>query len=176
MMKKGKVFGRGQAILVIMVLALGAAVWINMRYSSEKYLGEAKYVNTESKTDAIETSAKIEKEDIFKSAVKNREEALKNAQEIITETLKSDKLSEEDKVNALKKAEDLADRIEKESNIETLLKSKGFEKVIAVIGDKNINIIVSSDGLTTAQTLQIQDIVTSETDVELGNIKIVASK
>ena len=62
---------------------------------------------------------------------------------------------------------------EKESNIETLLKAKGFDKALAVIGDSGISIIVKSEGLTSAQTLQIQDIVTSETDISLNNIKII---
>lgn len=177
-MKKGKVFGKGQAVLVLMVLALGAAVWLNMRFSSDKYLGEAQYVNNNSSAEAVETAAKVDssEKDYFEEAVKEREEALKEAQDLINETLKSEKLTDEDKASAVKKAEELALRIERESNIETLLKAKDFEKAVAVIGDKNINIIVKADGLTTAQTLQIQDIVTSETGIDLGNIKIVTSK
>ena len=59
-MKKGKVFTKSQAILVIMVLCLGAAVWLNMKFSSgEKYLGEATYVNKETASgEVVETSAK----------------------------------------------------------------------------------------------------------------------
>ena len=63
--------------------------------------------------------------------------------------------------------------IEKESNVETLLKAKGFDKSLVIISDKGINVIVKSEGLTSQQTLQIQDVVTSETDVSLENIKIV---
>ena len=42
-MKKGKVLGKGQIAVGIMVIALGAAVWLNTKYlpSSSKYLGEA---------------------------------------------------------------------------------------------------------------------------------------
>ena len=74
------------------------------------------------------------------------------------------------------KIEELADRSEHESNIEALLKAKGFEKAIAVIGDSGINIVVKSEGLTSAQTLQIQDIITAETNISLANIKIVPVK
>ena len=66
--------------------------------------------------------------------------------------------------------------MEKENNIESLLKAKGFEKAAAIIGDSGINIVVKSDGLTAAQTLQIQDIVMSETKIELSAIKIVTVK
>ena len=46
-MKKGKVFGKSQIAVTAMVLALAAAIWLNMKYtpSSGKYLGEASYVN-----------------------------------------------------------------------------------------------------------------------------------
>ena len=67
----------------------------------------------------------------------------------------------------------LGANIEKESNIESLLKAKGFEKALAIIGDKGISIVVKSEGLTSAQTLQIQDIVTNETSIALANIKII---
>ena len=67
----------------------------------------------------------------------------------------------------------IAENIEKENNIETLLKAKGFEETVAVIGDSGITVIVKSEGLTSPQTLQIQDIVTQESKIPLGNIKII---
>ena len=66
--------------------------------------------------------------------------------------------------------------MESESNIEALLKAKGFEKSLAVISDTGISVVVKSEGLTSAQTLQIQDIITSETNIPLSNIKIVPVK
>ena len=66
--------------------------------------------------------------------------------------------------------------MEQENNIETLLKAKGFEKVVVVINDTGITVVVKSEGLTSGQTLQIQDIVTTETNIELSNIKIIPVK
>lgn len=180
-MKKGKVFGKSQIAVTAMVLALAAAIWLNMKYtpSSGKYLGEASYVNnTSSESGAVQTSAKAEEknEDYFTAAKKERETARKEAQELIEETLKSDKLTEEDKKSAVAKAEEIAGRMESEGNIEALLKAKGFEKALAVISDTGISVVVKSEGLTSAQTLQIQDIVTSETNIQLANIKIVPIK
>ncbi len=176
-MKKGKVFGKGHIAVVVMLLALGAAVWLNMKFSSDKYLGEAKYVDNSS-NNAVETAAKVEEKatDYFKEAIKEREDAYQTAKETVEELLDNEKLDEADKKQALSIIESLAKRIEGENNIETILKAKGFNKIVAVIGDKGINIVVNSDGLTTAQTLQIQDVVTGETDIDIGNIKIVAVK
>lgn len=172
-MKKGKVIGKKHIALCVMVLALGAAVWLNMKFSSDKYLGEAKYVSNNSPT-AVQTAGKSE--DYFETAKKEREKARQKATEFIEETLKSENLTDADKQNALNSTKEMAIRMENEANIETLLKAKGFKKAVAVISEKNVNIIVKSDGLTTAQTLQIQDIVVEETKIPLSNIKIVTVK
>lgn len=174
-MKKGKVFSKVHITMLVMALALGAAVWLNMRFSSEKYLGEAAYVDNKSSSSAVQTAAKADT-DRFKEAVSEREKAYKKAEELVRDTLDKESVSKEEKEQAVATVASLAGRLEKESNIETLLKAKGFEKAVAVIGDNNVTVLVSSDGVTTAQSMQIQDIVTSETGVALGNIKIVAVK
>lgn len=173
-MKKGKVLGKGQLAVGIMVMALGAAIWLNSKYlpSSTKYLGEASYVDNTSSQEAIETAAKV-KDDYFATSKSERDSARKEACEVIEETLKDTKITEEDKKSALAKIEEIGARMEQESNIEALLKAKGFNKAVVIISDSGVNVVVSSEGLTSAQTLQIQDIVTSETGVALSNIKII---
>lgn len=178
-MKKGKVFTKGQAAVALMVVALGAAVWLNMKFTGgEKYLGQASYVSGESEPETVETSAKTDEKDTdyFTTAVSERNAALKEAQELVEETLKSANITEEEKKAALNTTEELAKRVASAQNIESLLKAKGFKKVVAVIGENNVSVVVSSDSLDNSQTLQIQDIVTSETGVPLSNITIVAVK
>lgn len=179
-MKKGKVFGKHQVVLALMVLALGCAVWLNMKFSStEKYLGEATYVSSKSDSsgEAVQTAAKpADSEDYFTSARKDRQSALDESQQMVEETLKSADITDAERKAALDKLDGLAARVEKANNIETLLKAKGFADAVAVIGDSDVNIVVKSEGITTAQTLQIQDIVTAQTEVALSNIKIVTVK
>ena len=61
-MKKGKVFGKGQLTVALMVIALGGAIWLNTKYlpSSTKYLGETSYVDNMSSGQAVQTSAQAE--------------------------------------------------------------------------------------------------------------------
>ncbi len=174
-MKKGKVFGKGQLAIGIMVVALAAAIWLNTKYmpSSTKYLGEASYVSTNSE-QVVETAAKAE--DYFSTAKAEREELLKTARETVTELLKSESLSEDDKKSALEKIKKIADDLKAEANIEALIKAKGFEKAVVVIGNDGINVVVKSEGLTTAETMQIQDIVTTESGLDLAKIKIIPIK
>ncbi len=175
-MKKGKVLGKSQLTVAIMVVALGAAIWLNTKYlpSSTKYLGEATYVNSASDGAAVETSAKAESSgDYFETSKKDRASAREEAIELIEDTLDNGNIKEEDKKSALAKIEEIAARMEQESNIESLLKAKGFEKSVAIINDTGISVVVKAEGLTSGQTLQIQDIITSETEIPLSNIKIV---
>ncbi len=176
-MKKGKVFGKGQLAIAVMVVALGAAIWLNTKYlpSSTKYLGEASYVSGTVSDNSVQTSAKAQ-EDYFASAKAEREKARKTAVETIEETIKSEKLTQEDKASALKKIEDIGANIEKEANCESLLKAKGFEKAVVIISEDGVNAVVKAEGLSTADTLQIQDVITSQTGVELGKIKIIPIK
>lgn len=179
-MKKGKVFGKSQVVLALMVLALGAAVWLNMKFSSsEKYLGEATYVSSQNEisSEAVQTSAKAEEDaDYFETARKDRQKVLSEAQETVEETLKSANATDAEREKAFETVNQIAARVEKANNIETLLKAKGFNDAVVVIGDSDVNVVVKSDGITTAQTLQIQDIVTAQTEIPLGNIKIVTVK
>ena len=179
-MKKGKVFGKHHVVLTLMVLALCAAVWLNMKFSStEKYLGQATLVsNSEvASGEAVQTAAKVENdEDYFEKAKKDRQKALDEAQEMVEETLKSATVTDSEREEALKTTANIAERVEKANNIETLLKAKGFSKAVVVIGDNDVSVVVKSEGITTAQTLQIQDIVTAQTQIPLANIKIVTIK
>ena len=166
-MKKGKVLGKGQLAIGVMVIALIAAVWLNTKYmpTSTKYLGEASFVSTSSG-----------KQDYFASAKADREKQLKTATDTVKELLKSEALTDKDKESALKQIEAIADTMKKEANIEALLKAKGFKEAVAVIGNDGINIIVKSDGLTTANTMQIQDIAVTESGLDLSKIKIIPIK
>lgn len=177
-MKIGKVFTKGQLAVFFMVLALGCAVWLNVKYSgNDKFMGQATYVNnSKTSTSAVKTSAKVSEEDYFVTARNERDNAYEKTAEEIKDILKSANISESEKSTALNQIKVLSNRIATAQNIESLLAAKGFKKSVAIIGDSSINVVVKGENLSAAQTLQIQDIVTSNTDFKLSNIKIVAVK
>ncbi|MBQ0084454.1 MAG: SpoIIIAH-like family protein [Clostridiales bacterium] len=172
-MKKGKVLGKGQILLAVMVVALGLAVWFNMRYSDTaetgKYLGEAQYVDTTS-GEAVETSAKT---DYFSTAKKERDDAFEQASGKLQTAIKTAGGNTEAVKEAADKAASLTSRKTAEANIESLLKAKGFSEALAVIGDNDINIVVRGSSLTAAQTLQIQDIAAAQSGYTSDKIKIL---
>lgn len=175
-MKKGKVLTKGQITVAVMLIALGGAIWLNAKFlpSGTKYLGETSYVSATETEEVVQTAAKTEaKEDYFKETISNRKKAREEAVKTVEELLDTDKLSDADKKTALSNIELISKRIEAESNIETLLKAKGFENAVAVISDGGVTVVVKSQGLTSAQTLQIQEIATEQSGASLDKIKII---
>lgn len=69
-----------------------------------------------------------------------------------------------------------AENTEREGNIENLLKAKGFSDVIVYITDDTVSVTVKTEGLTTADTAKIYDIVVSETGISAEKIKIIEIK
>ena len=66
----------------------------------------------------------------------------------------------------------IAATIEKEANIESLIKAKGFEECVAVINGDKANIIVKSEGLQPNQLSQILEIVYLQADILPANVTI----
>lgn len=180
-MKKTKKFGKTQVALAVMVVALAAAVGLNMKYSAEgngtqndassKYLGQADYVNASVEGQTDENTEDKYFSDLRKDRLAAREEAL----DIIEETLENKDLSEEQKNAALERSAAIARAAEQEAGIETILKAKGFGNVVAVIGETDVNIIVDGEP-DSAKIAQIQDAVIAQTDFTAADIKIITAE
>ena len=176
-MSKGKVFTKGHVIAFFMVLCLGGAIFLNFRFSSTgKYLGEATYVSKNTGTAVKTSSNNIKQSDYFEDAKASRKKAYTDAENKVKELLDNDKLTDADKNTVMETIKAMALNLEKENNIETMLMAKGFKNAVAVLTDKTASIVVQSDGLNAPQTMQIQEVVTTQTGIELANIKIVTVK
>ena len=174
-MKKSK-RGKTQIALAVMVVALAAAIGLNMKYSadqeaktdtSSKYLGQAEYVNAE--VDIEDSEA-----DYFKNLRNDRKKARNEALDILEETLNNTNLSEAERKIALEKVNALTLAGDREAAIETVLKAKGFKNVVAVVGEKDVNVII--DGTDDATKIaQIQDAVLSQKAFTSADIKIISA-
>lgn len=185
-MKKGTIIRKKQITLAVMVLALAAAVWLNMKYSatsggfdvagtsSERFLGQTEYVNTEPEGD--DSAVAVSANGYFATARANRDENRKENVELLQETVAGVTTDDAAKAAAVAQLADLAKRVEDEAAIETLIKAKGVSEVIAVIGDDSVNIIVEADELLDSEVQQIKDIVIGQTGIGVEKIKIMAVK
>ena len=62
--------------------------------------------------------------------------------------------------------------MEQESKIESLIKSKGFADCVVYIEGENCSIVVRSEGLKPQESVQITEIVTTQSKIVAQNINI----
>ncbi|OJU13871.1 MAG: hypothetical protein BGN88_01705 [Clostridiales bacterium 43-6] len=182
-MKKSVIFGKRQIVLAMLILALGAAVFLNWKFSgidgnldltgalnSSKYIGDAQYVNNPS------TTVVKSEDDYFAKTRSDRAKARADALAMLKEVMDDVKADANSKANVSAEATKLAKNVESENAVETLIKAKGFKDCVAIISGENINVVVKTNGLLASESLQIQDIVTTQTKILPKNIKIIESK
>lgn len=166
---------RRQLILGTLVVALGAAVFVNWYYTNKgkdgiknadeseyvQNLGEAQYVNAEA-----------QKTDYFAEIGLNRDKARDESIDKLNKSLKSAVSGSEEAKKITASIETLSKQIKLESDLETLISAKISGDCAAVINDKSVQIIVEKGKLNESSALQITDIVTANTEIDGANIKI----
>ncbi len=119
-------------------------------------------------------SDEAESEDTYFSSVQvNRQRTRDEAIEVLQSVVDNAASTETAKNEALAQIGKLADIMETEANIETLIVAKGFEECVAVISDGAVSIVVKSDGLMPAQIAQINEIVYEQSGIKPTNVKII---
>ncbi len=85
----------------------------------------------------------------------------------------SDSASSEAKATAEQKKQELIATMETELALEGLIKAKGFNDAVVSTSSSAINVIVKSAELTTDEVAQIVDIIQTQTEYSIDNIKII---
>jgi len=198
------IIGKRHLVLAALVLALGAAVYLNWQFaptdefvdltsaqssevSEEKNLGDAQYVATTPKDasasdaaaqgdmEAVETE---KKSTYFDDTRAEREKARNEALDTLKDIIGDASLDDAQKSDAVSKSAEIAGRMEKEASIESLVKAKGYADCVVVISDSQVNVVIPApeDGLTTADAAVIRDIVIGQIDISPSCIKIIEAK
>lgn len=181
----GRWIGKKQVLLAVLVAALGVAVYLNYYFASQnplasqtgtsatgetagKHLGDSLYVGaTTGQTEP--TSA-----DYFETARRNRKNAREEALEILQDTLQDVTLSEEAQKEALDRVAALTSAVERESALEALILAKGFADCVVYIDGDHCHVVVKAEALDAGQSVQILEIVTTQSRAPAENIDIVA--
>jgi stage III sporulation protein AH len=119
-------------------------------------------------TDTQQTS-----DSYFSSIQVNRQRTRDEAIEVLQAVVDNESSTETAKNEALAQISKLADIMEAESNIETLIVAKGFEECVAVISDDKVSVVVKSEGLQAAQISQINEIVYEQCGIKPVNVNII---
>lgn len=154
---------------------LGEAEFVNT--SSDKKVGESSTEKSSAKATEKHTSNKApasasNSDEYFAQAKLDREETQDKIAEMTQEILKSVEENDTVKSEAVAKAAQLATILEQQTNVESLIKAKGFENCLVFIQNGECSIVVKDSTLTDEDTLIIKDIATGQTGVSIDKIKI----
>ena len=147
-----------------------ASAGMNTNYGTTLNTGEVG--DTASKPTGSEPDST---DSYFSSVEVCRQRARDEALEVLNAVVENDQASQEVKAEALAEIQTIAREMSQESNIESILMSKGFTQCLAVINGDSANIVVRSEGqLQSSQLAQINAVVYEQAGIEPINITIVA--
>lgn len=186
-------FGKKQLVLASLVLALGAAVYLNWQFagtqklpvgetsSSTSQLGAAQLVNNAYVETVSDDLKKAEGEssgsgsgDRLAEARLNRQNARDEALELLDDVLENVESDADAKKAAVDQASSIAQNILKETNVENLLNAKGFGDAVAYISEEGCSVAVSGE-VQDSDVLVIQEAVMEQTGLTADKIKIVGT-
>ncbi len=179
-----KKIGKRNLAIILSVLVIGGAVWLNIALFSTG----ANRAGQEEGTDALPgdlpfvDGAETEEvgndpDDIdsyFASAQVERKRSRDEAIEVLQLVVDNPEALDESKSAAMAEISRIAKDIDNEAKIESLVVAKGFEKCVAVISDSKCSVIVKTDAtLLPNQVAQIYEIVYEQTGILPVNVRVI---
>jgi stage III sporulation protein AH len=129
---------------------------------NELTLGDVELVSSEvAEEENYFTKTRLDRDLMYSQMLENYEKIINN-----------DNLSNEQKAIAMQEISNITQDKNSIMIAENLIKNKGYEDVVILKNDDNVNVIVSAKKLETEDIAKIQNIITRELDVELSNINI----
>lgn len=166
--KRGAIYG-------VIALLLCVAVYLNWSYvDTPDELLAADQTNP----DSTETSGTAEDQDYFAASRLSREQARDEAVSTLKELSESETADQTAKDEAAAQISALAEDSVTEANIESMIRAKGYEDAVVMIGDESVNVVVAppEGGLQATDVTVIKDTVVAEAGVTAGQIKIVEAE
>ena len=147
--------------------------------NSNKNLNGTNAIETASNTTVIKNEQNREQtnnnQNYFVQTKLERETMYSQMIETYEKILANENIPSDQKAIASNEIKNINDRKNAISIAENLIKTKGFEEVVILINDNNIDIVVkSSNNLTTEQVAQITNIVSRELKSSIEDIHISA--
>lgn len=172
-----KKLGRRNLAIILSVLVIGGAVWLNIALfsSGAKETGSsAGKDNSYVESPDAGSNLVDEIDSFFASTQVERQRSRDEAIEVLQLVVENPEALDESKSLAMSEISKIAATIDSESKIETLVTAKGIEKCIAVISDSGCNVIVkTASALLPNQVAQIQEIVYEQAGILPANVKII---
>lgn len=168
--------GGKSVIVVSSCLLLALAVFLNYKlfYNPLDAIGYGTN-NMENNYDDAQTvgAAEDSASTYFTATALTRSQSRAEALDVLKTVADNEEADEAARAEAAEKISKIAVNIQNEANIETLVKAKGYEDCVAVIGDDSVSVIVRADSLRAAEAAEIFTIAYETTGVSPEKISIM---
>ena len=190
---------RRNGVVAAMLVLVGAAVFLNWKYTGEagetaaqeagtKILGQSTLVSgtgdaaagsggEDLAADGGDSEAVYTGSDYFASARLTRQQARDNAIDLLEKAAGEEGADKAVANEASQGIQVLASYTLTEAQIENLVTAKGYKDCVAFMNDDSVSVVVAADSgeLTGEDVAKITDITKSETGYPAGSIKIMAA-
>ena len=130
-------------------------------------------------SDALEEAAAngaLSASDYFAQASLNRSASRDEAVSTLQTIMGGGDLTEDERVTDALAAVETSQLIESESNIESMIKSMGYQECIVYLDGESAKVVVQTEGLDSAQAAAIKDVILGEISVPSEKIRIFEVK
>ena len=168
--------GKRNIIIACAVLLIGVAVLMNfILFSGTNQDGgyDGYDQPSGSVSDDVGDSTVTDANAYFSATQVSRQRARDEALEVLQAVVENVDATEAMKNEALAEIAVIADEIQKEANIESLITAKGFEACVAVINNDTASIVVKADDLQAAEIAQINAIVYEQAGILPSAVTII---
>ena len=175
------------AIVATVLLFLCSGIYLNWSYNRDLAVPElTETLNTESIPGqsqlvladvAEETAAKAESADYFATVRLSRQESRDQAVHTLQETMAYED-QEAQQTLCAQSLDEIVNTALEEAQIESLIIAKGYSDCVTYISDNVVSVAVSApaEGLQESDVALISDVVTSQTDFKLSDVRIIEVK
>ena len=166
--------GKRNLIIAGAVLLIGVAVALNFALFTGNKEGGYDYdqpsgnITDNGSNNTTDTAAEY-----FAATQVSRQRARDEALEVLQAVVDDPDSTETAKAEAMESIAAIADEIQTEADIESLITAKGFEKCVAVLNGDTASIVVSAEGLQASQIAQINAIVYEQAGIAPAGITII---
>ena len=177
------------AVIATVLVFICAGVYLNWSYnqkektpeltqtlSAEQVMGETTMVIADTSEEA-EPAANMDAADYFAQVRLSRQESRDSAVELLEETIAYDEGTEVGEA-ACQTLNNIVGTALSEAQIESLVIAKGYDDCVTYINDGVVCVAVSApaEGLSEAAAALISDVVRSQTDYPLSQVRIIEVK
>ena len=138
---------------------------------TEKDESNANVNSNDKSLENINTNAQ-ENQDYFSTTKLERETMYSQKLETYQKMIENEQLTNEQKAIAMQEVSKITEEKNAIQIAENLIKNKGYENVVILKNDENVNVVIKAKKLETEDIAKLQNIITRELKVDLSKVNI----